>query len=182
MPLRLAQAYILDTPVVESLVPQYPEFSASGGWGDTFQDSKSESWSHAAASVCRSEVTIRARGWAREMLSFNGPLTFSTPVLGWFECFFCHCKIPNVLDIFDYCRIIFASPALESDDEEMRGGAESDFGPRGRPSVRPQNVLNSFSAFACFCRNFNEKAWNPFLIKVHPSIKQNITTQKTPWF
>ena len=33
MPLRLAQAYILDTPVVESLVPQYPEFSASGGWG-----------------------------------------------------------------------------------------------------------------------------------------------------
>ena len=53
MPLRLAQAYILDTPVVESLVPQYPEFSASGGWGDTFQDSKSESWLHAAASVCR---------------------------------------------------------------------------------------------------------------------------------
>ena len=51
MPLRLAQAYILDTPVVESLVPQYPEFSASGGWGVSFQDSKSESWSHAAASV-----------------------------------------------------------------------------------------------------------------------------------
>ena len=180
MPLRLAQAYILDTPVVESLVPQYPEFSASGGWGDTFQDSKSESWLHAAASVCRSEVTIRARGWAREMLSFNGPLTFSTPVLGWFECFFCHCKIPNVLDIFDYCRIIFASLALESDDEEMRGGAESDFGPRGRPSVRPQNVLNSFSAFTYFCRNFKEKSLQTFFGQKSSFNKTNITTQRTP--
>ena len=78
------------------------------------------------------------------------------------NAFFCHCKIPNVLDIFDYCRIIFASPALESDDEEMRGGAESDFGLRGRPSVRPQNVLNSFSAFTYFCRNCKEKSLQTF--------------------
>ena len=42
------------------------------------------------------------------------------------------------------CFALFASPALELDDEEMRGGADSDFGPRGRPSVKLQNVLNSF--------------------------------------
>ena len=46
-----------------------------------------------------------------------------------------------MLRISNYC--IFVSPALELDDEEMRGGADSDFGPRGRSSVSLSMLVKS---------------------------------------
>ena len=49
----------------------------------------------------------RARGWASEMLSFNGPLTFFLTSFGmiWIEFLFSSCKTLNALYIFSYCKM-----------------------------------------------------------------------------